>query len=109
ATRVTREIVTLPRGQQVATVNADETLLAGTITERTDWGTNQAPFDGGPNRRNDIAIVDAYRDRKGTMMEERLAKRYPMELFFYNIATGQTKKFNRCTDWLGHLQFSPAD
>jgi oligogalacturonide lyase len=43
------------------------------------------------------------------MMEERLAKHYPMELFFYNIATGETKNFNRCTDWLGHLQFSPTD
>jgi oligogalacturonide lyase len=32
-----------------------------------------------------------------------------MELFFYNIATGETKRVNRCTDWLGHLQFSPTD
>lgn len=109
ATKVTREIVTLPRGQQVAAVNADETLLAGTVTERTDWETNRDFFDGGPNRRNDSATVDAYRGRKGTMMEERLAKHYPMELFFYNIATGQTLKCNRCTDWLGHLQFSPTD
>ena len=108
-TKVTRKIVTLPRGEQVATVNADETLLAGTVTERTDWGTNRDFFDGGPNRRNDIQTADAYRGRKGQMMEERLAKRYPMELFFYNITTGKTKKFNRCNDWLGHLQFSPTD
>jgi oligogalacturonide lyase len=109
ATKATREIVTLPRGQQVAAVNADETLLAGTITERTDWSTNREFFEGNPNRRNDIEAVNAYRGRKGTMMEERLAKRYPMELFFYNIQTGETKKVNRCTDWLGHLQFSPTD
>jgi oligogalacturonide lyase len=108
-TKVTRTIVTLPRGEQVATVNADETLLAGTVTERTDWGTNRDFFDGGPNRRNDIQTADAYRGRKGTMMEERLAKHYPMELFFYNLQTGETKKFNHCTDWLGHLQFSPTD
>ena len=107
-TKVTRDILKLARGQQVDTVNADETLLGGTFMERTDWGTNEF-FDGGPNRRNDIATVDAYRDRKGTMMEERLAKHYPMELFFYNIATGETKKVNRCTDWLNHLQFSPTD
>lgn len=43
------------------------------------------------------------------MMEERLAKHYPMELFFYNIANGEIKKYNRCTDWLNHLQFSPTD
>ena len=108
-TKVTRKIVTLPRGQQVATVNADETLLAGTVTERTDWGTNRDFFDGGPNRRNDVQTADAYRGRKGTMMEERLAKHYPMELFFYDLRTGKTKKCNRCTDWLGHLQFSPTD
>ena len=84
-------------------------MLAGTITERTDWGTNRDFFDGGPNRRNDIQTADAYRGQKGQMMEERLAKHYPMELFFYNIRTGKTKKFNRCTDWLDHLQFSPTD
>jgi oligogalacturonide lyase len=109
ATRVTRQIVTLPRGEQVATVNADETLLAGTVIERTDWGTNGDFFDGGPNRRNDIQTTDAYRGRKGQMMEDRLAKQYPMELFFYNLQTGETKKFNRCNDWLNHLQFSPTD
>ncbi len=108
-TKVTRKIVTLPRGQQVSAVNADETLLAGTIIERSDWGTNADFFGGGPNRRNDIQTADAYRGRKGTMMEERLAKHYPMELFFYNIRTGETRTANRCTDWLGHLQFSPTD
>jgi oligogalacturonide lyase len=107
-TKAVRDILKLQRGQQVSTVNADETLLGGTFTERSDWGTNNF-FDGGPNRRNDIATVDAYRNRKGTMMERRLAAHYPMELFFYNLATGETKKFNRCTDWLNHLQFSPTD
>jgi len=109
ATKATRAILTLGRGQEVATVNANETLLAGTFTERPDWGTNQAFFDGGPNRRNDIQTADAYRNRKGTMMEERLAQHYPMELFFYHIQTGRTLKCNRCADWLGHLQFSPTD
>jgi len=107
-TKAVREILKLQRGQEVSTVNADETLLGGTFIERSDWGTNNY-FTGGPNRRNDIATADAYRGRKGAMMEERLAKHYPMELFFYDIATGKTKKVNRCTDWLGHLQFSPTD
>jgi len=93
----------------VATVNADETLLAGTVTERTDWETNRDFFDGGPNRRTDIQTADEQREKKGQMMEYRLAKHYPMELFFYDLRTGKTKKFNRCTDWLGHLQFSPTD
>lgn len=108
-TKAVREILKLPRGQEVSTVNADETLLAGTIIYRHDWGTNGDFFDGGPNRRNDIASEDQQRGRKGTMMEIRLAKHYPMELFFYDLKTGETKTCNRCTDWLGHLQFSPTD
>ena len=108
-TKATNQILKLARGQQVSAVNADETLLAGTFVERHDWGTNDL-FDGGPNRRsNDIQSADIQRGKKGTMMEERLAKHYPMELFFYNLETGETKRVNRCTDWLGHLQFSPGD
>jgi oligogalacturonide lyase len=83
-------------------------LLAGTIVYRDDWGTNDF-FDGGPNRRNDIATVDEYRGKKGQRMEDRLAKHYPMDLFFYDIQTGETRKVNHSTDWLNHLQFSPTD
>jgi len=107
-TKAVREILKLARGQEVSTVNADETFLGGTFIERTDWGTNGF-FEGGPNRLTDIQSADLQRGKKGTMMEERLAKHYPMELFFNNIATGETKTCNRCTDWLGHLQFSPTD
>ncbi|MFM2295225.1 MAG: hypothetical protein RLZZ350_1638 [Verrucomicrobiota bacterium] len=108
ATKATRQLLKLVRGQQVSAVNADETLLAGTFIERNDWKTNDF-FDGGPNRRNDIQSQQVQRGKKGLMMEERLDKHYPMELFFYNLQTGETKRVNRCTDWLGHLQFSPTD
>jgi oligogalacturonide lyase len=107
-TKIVEPILKLQRGQEVSTVNADETLLGGTFTERDDWGTNSV-FNGGPNRRNDIESQQLQRGKKGQMMEDRLAKRYPMELFFYNLATRETKRFNRCTDWLGHLLFSPTD
>lgn len=102
------QILKLARGQAVDTANADETLLAGTFIYRNDWGTNEF-FDAGPNRLNDIATVDEYRGKKGRMMEERLAKHYPMDLFFYNLQTGETTKVNHSTDWLNHLQFSPTD
>jgi oligogalacturonide lyase len=107
-TKAVQQILKLPRGQEVSSVNADETLLAGTITYRNDWATNSY-FDGGPNRLNDPASANERHGSKGIMMEERLAKHYPMELFFYNINTGKTKTCNRCTDWLNHLQFSPTD
>lgn len=109
ATKAVKEIFQLAPGQQVSTVNADETFLAGTFTYRTDIGTNTDAFDGGPNRRNPVGSIDDYRDRKGGMMEVRLAKHYPMDLFFYNLETGETKKVNHCTDWLNHLLFSPTD
>lgn len=108
-TKATREITRLQRGMDVATVNSDETLLGGTITERTDSGTNGEYFGGGPNRLTDIRNQEIQRGQKEEMMERRLAAHYPMELFFYNIKTGETKKVNRCTDWLNHLQFSPSD
>ncbi|HLX69638.1 MAG TPA: oligogalacturonate lyase family protein [Verrucomicrobiae bacterium] len=108
-TKATREIMTLARGMEVATVNCDETLLGGTITERTDWSTNGDYFTGGPNRLTDIRSQEIQRGQKGEMMEQRLARHYPMELFFYNISTGKIKKVNHCTDWLNHLQFSPTD
>ncbi len=108
-TKAVREIARFPRGQQVSAVNADETLLAGTIVERTDWKTNADFFDGGSDRQTDVERADEQRGKKGLMMEERLAKHYPMELFFYDLRTGKTKLCNRGTDWLGHLQFSPTD
>jgi oligogalacturonide lyase len=108
STKSVQPILKLERVHEVSTVNADETLLGGTFTERDDWGTNNF-FNGGPNRRNDLQTQQSQRGKKGQMMEDRLAKRYPMELFFYNLASGETKRFNRCTDWLGHLQFSPSD
>jgi oligogalacturonide lyase len=107
ATKNTREIFTLARGESVASVNADETLLGGTITENT--ATNREYFGGGPNRLTDVQTADEQRGKKGQMMTERLAAHYPMELFFYNIATGEKKTYDRCTDWLNHLQFSPTD
>ena len=105
-TRTTRDILQLQRGWQVDTVNADETLLAGTVVHRTDWGTNDV-FK--PNPRNDLAAADESRGKKGQMMEDRLAKHYPMELFFYNLKSGKIRRVNRSTDWLNHLQFSPTD
>lgn len=107
-TRAVREILKLARGQEVSTVNADETLLGGTLTERPEGDTSDRR-EAGSIPKNDIESANLKRGKKSKMMEDRLAKRYPMALFFFNIATGETKTVNRCNDWLGHLQFSPTD
>ena len=108
-TKAVRVIARLARGQSVASVNADETLLAGTITERVSGMTNGFNGEGGPNTVTDTRTADEQRRTKPQRMEERLAEHLPMELFFLNIATGEVRTYDRCTDWLNHLQFSPTD
>ena len=105
-TKIIRPVATLANGQQVAAINADETLLAGTITEQAD---EKEHATASPRHQSDIARADAQRGKKGALMEQRLARHIPMALFFHNLATGETVTCNRCTDWLGHLQFSPTD
>jgi len=100
-TRETRAIVKLPdvRSGSGLTVNADETLLAGSLIE------GGRRFVSSVNRP---AGADSY-PGKGQMMEERLAARLPMALYTINIKTGEAQNFYRATDWLNHVQFSPTD
>src|SRR5580658_9406578 len=100
-TGVTREIAKVPARSSVVTVNADETLLAGTYTERDAAPVNQtAP--GQPQQ-----LIQA--PNKGQMMEERLAAHIPMGMFTVNVKTGEVKTILKSTDWLNHLEFSPTD
>jgi oligogalacturonide lyase len=101
ATKATRELFRLPPGGMVSTVNANETRLAGTITERTNT-VSDVPYswmDARPRGKGSRAVN----------IEARFEQRLPMELFFFNLQTGELKKYNRGHDWLNHLQFSPTD
>jgi oligogalacturonide lyase len=100
-TGASREIAKLPPRASVATVNADETLLAGTYIE----GQGQ---DYNPNRPPAPQQLDQPRN-KGQMMEERLAARLPMAMFTIDTKSGSVKVIHRATDWLNHLEFSPTD
>jgi oligogalacturonide lyase len=97
----TRQIATLPRRGTVSTVNADESLLAGTAIEGDgpDYGGSAPPkpqrLDQPPN--------------KGQMMEDRLAAKLPMILYTVDTRTGEVKTILKSTDWLNHLLFSPTD
>src|SRR5579883_1051658 len=100
----TREIAKLPPHGSIATVNADETLLAGTYEEAQPTPAqayNPGPQDQ-PQRLNQP-------ESKGAMMERRLAAHIPMALFTIDARTGETKVIHRATDWLNHLEFSPTD
>ena len=98
-TKATREIGKVPPRASVNSVNADETLLAGTIDE----GPPPPPVSATPQPRG-----DAY-PGKGEMMERRLAERRPLRLITFNTQTGEVKTLLRGTDWYGHIQFSPKD
>jgi oligogalacturonide lyase len=88
-THETRLIATLPPHGTAPTVNADETLLAGTFTE-----------PGGPQI-----------DRTGPKSEwfdQVFEAQRPQRLYTIEIAIGKTNNFFRYVGWLNHLQFSPA-
>jgi oligogalacturonide lyase len=100
-TKATREIGKLPPGGSIATVNADETLVAGAITEGGTPPARAAPPSPGQSR-------DSY-PGKEEMMDRRLAERRPMQLITLNTKTGEVKTLLKSTDWLNHIQFSPTD
>jgi oligogalacturonide lyase len=98
-----RQVGKLPPHGSIATVNADETLLAGTYIEGNgqDYGANR-PQQTQPQQLDQPV-------NKGQMMEQRLAARLPMGLFTVDTKTGEVKTIHRSTDWLNHLEFSPTD
>ena len=107
-TRATRTIGTLPPGGSVATLNADETLMAGAITESSQKSAErdpaQTPAQTGPDGK-----PLTFAERKEVMLHDRLAQHIPMALFTLNTKTGEVKTIHRSTDWLNHFQFSPTD
>ena len=104
-TLVARKIGTVPERGSVTTVNADETLLAGTYSEVA----SPAEYRSTPAARTPQAQILEQPLNKGQMMEQRLAAKIPLSLFTLNTRTGEVKTILRSTDWLNHLEFSPTD
>ncbi len=100
-TGATREIAKTPPRSSVATVNADETLLAGTYTEREAPAVNSS-------QAQQPQQLDQDSDKEQAM-ERRLAARIPMGLFIVDVKTGAVTTIHRSTYWLNHLLFSPTD
>ncbi|MBL8215251.1 MAG: oligogalacturonate lyase [Bryobacterales bacterium] len=103
----TKKIGDLPPRGRISTVNADETLLAGTYIEGDGRDYNNARPAGAVTQQQGHAL-DQPRN-KGQMMEERWAAKLPMGLFTMNIQTGEVKTIHRDNNWLNHLLFSPTD
>ena len=107
-TKQIRDVVKLPDGAMVSSLNADETLLLGSITHSrpgdrayTDAATRPAS--------EQIMPGYTYAESKEIRMNNRLEQHIPMSLITIDTKTGDVKTLLTGTDWLGHLQFSPTD
>jgi oligogalacturonide lyase len=124
-TGVIRKLTDLPPKMSIVTVNADETLAAGTYIEGDDtgkeFGSNMPTAPGAtpaPDNRNASATQGPHfqPENKGQMMERRLAARLPLVLFTIRLEPGPNgekpgdmKTLLHSTDWVNHLLFSPTD
>jgi len=118
-TRETREIAKLPPRASVASVNADETLLLGSVMESDAPSVYQRSPEASPlasplapprsEMRDPNGKPLTFAEQKEVRLNARLEQRLPMALFTINTKTGELKTIHRATDWLNHLQFSPTD
>jgi oligogalacturonide lyase len=95
-TKEEHKIGKLPPGYNVATVNADETYLAGAVT--------YLDGRGGASTRQVTATAG-----QRINLAARWAQHLPMALLTMNAQTGELKTFNPSNDWDNHFQFSPTD
>jgi oligogalacturonide lyase len=105
----TRTIGKIPRRASVVTVNADETLLAGTYIEGDGVDYNQRAGQAAQTQNTNQQQNLLQPLNKGQMMEQRLVAHLPMAMFTLDAKTGEVKVIHRATDWLNHLEFSPTD
>jgi oligogalacturonide lyase len=95
-TKEEHEVGVVPPNYNLATVNADETLLAGAVTYLDGrGGAPTAPVRATPGQRINIAA--------------RWSQHLPMALLTMDIQTGELKTFNPSNDWDNHFLFSPTD
>jgi oligogalacturonide lyase len=127
-TGAVRKLVDLPAKRNIVSVNADETLAAGTYNEvdatGREYGSNlpavpapARPAGAADNRVASAAQGPHYQPaNKGAMMQARLAAQIPLVLFTIRLEPGPNgekpgteKILLHSTDWVNHLLFSPTD
>jgi oligogalacturonide lyase len=123
-----RKLVDLPGRLSVSSINADETVGAGTYNEADVPGGDPnapgafvanpppAPPPANANAASNLGGAHIQADDKGQMMERRLAARIPLVLFTIRLEPGPNgetpgliKPLLHSTDWVNHLLFSPSD
>jgi oligogalacturonide lyase len=123
-TKQVTKLAELPKGAPgVASVNADETLAAGTMNDgpavAPEYGANAVSPTGTPRvgqkpaqEHGALSGNLVQPENKGQMMERRLASRQPLILFTISLRpedSGRIKVLLHSTDWVNHLLFSPVD
>lgn len=110
-----KKLATIPPRGTVVSINADETLAAGTFDEQDrpneQYGKNGAGTSTAKTSApatSQTSPMDQPRN-KGEMMERRLAARIPLVLYTLNLQTGKVTELLHSTDWVNHLLFSPSD
>jgi len=116
-TRVLTQLAKLPEGGSVVTVNADETLAAGSIAgagpqrsggQRPQMPAEPPPPPGGYRPGVPQPGHDDY-PGKLDMMTRGQARHQAMTIFTINLQTGEVKELYHTTEWINHFQFSPTD
>lgn len=120
-TGATREVVRLPAGRMVSSLNADETLLLGSYVDAPADPARPAARGAGSDSRFGQPNYEAigphgkpltFAEAKDLRLHNQLmAVRAgaPRVLFTVDTKTGELKEVHREREWLGHLQFSPTD
>ena len=106
-TGVTKMLAKIPSGYGLVTVNADETLAAGTYEEKANPKAEYVGTDHSATTQTSPMDQPA---NKGEMMVRRLAARIPLVLFTLDLTgSGKITPLLHSTDWINHLLFSPTD
>jgi oligogalacturonide lyase len=130
-TGVVRKLVDVPKipntnSMSVVSVNADETLVAGTYIlgppTGKEYGAAAVPAPAQPAGATDNRVGSAAQGphyqptNKGQMMAIRLAAHLPLVLFTLRLEPGPNGQkagtvttLLHSTDWVNHLLFSPSD
>jgi oligogalacturonide lyase len=103
-TGAARQIAKLPFFGGVASVNADETLLAGShvVGQTEPFQRGAPPSTPPPAAGQRAAGIESN-------LHRRWAMHLPMALYTVDIKTGAVKEIYHSNDWLNHVQFSPTD
>lgn len=106
----TKFLAKVPPHANIATVNADETLAAGTYDE-VDRPSGQFGHNAGkPGAVSPQTSPLEQAANKGEMMQRRLAARIPLVLYTLDLTgNGKITPLLHSTDWVNHLLFSPSD